>query len=87
MNEVSKGFSLLRLRVVEPLMNWDDIKEGEWYHMPPLIFNKRFDFLVVEKSKNTIRIMKRGDDYPQTMFRTDVTSRFIVKKWELHGTT
>lgn len=68
-------------------MDWDDIKVGETYHMPPLIYNKRMDFLVKDKHEDSMKIIKNGDKFVQTIFRTDITTRFIVKKIELHGTT
>ena len=43
------------------------------------------DFVVVEKRENSMKVRKIGDEYPQTMFRTDITTRFIVKKQVLHG--
>lgn len=66
------------------MMDWDDIKIGETYHLPPLVYNKRMDFVVVEKKENSMRIKKIGEGYSQTLFRTDITTKFIVKKWELH---
>lgn len=87
MIEKRKMVSFIELRKIEPMMNWEDIKEGESYHLPPLIYNKRTDFVVVEKKENTMRIKRDGDDYCQTMFRTDITTRFIVKKRKLHGYT
>lgn len=87
MTDASKKMvSLINLKQVPPMMDWEDIKVGEWYHLPPLIFNNRIDFRVVRKEANEIKIVKRGDEYQQTMFRTDITTRFIVKKIELHGT-
>lgn len=85
MNEKKKLITLVGLSAVKPLMNWDDIEVGEIYHLPPLIYNKRMDFVVVSKDKNTIKVKRFGTDYCQTMFRTDITSRFIVKKIDLHG--
>lgn len=84
-NAATKLISLVRLQQVPHLMNWEDIKEGEIYHLPPLIFNKRMDFEVIKKENDTIKILKTGSDYPQTMFRTDITSRFIVKKLMFYG--
>lgn len=75
------------LRNVPAMMDWNKIMIGEEYHVPPLIFNKRFDFLVIDKTENSIRIRKIGDSYTQTMFKTDITTRFIVKKQKIHGTT
>lgn len=79
--------SFIGLKKIEPMMKWEDIKEGESYHLPPLVFNKRADFTVVEKKENSMRVKKKGDDYCQTMFKTDITTRFIVKKQKLHGNT
>jgi hypothetical protein len=49
--------------------------------MPPLVYNDRMDFRVVDKTDNNIKIVKIGDEHSQTMFKTDITSNFIVKKW------
>lgn len=70
-----------KLKEFERLTKWEDIRIGEAYHIPPLIYNKRMDFVVVDKTENTIRIRKIGDEYSQTMFKSDVTSNFIIKKW------
>ena len=85
MNENKKMVSFINLRRVEPMMDWNDIKLGETYHLPPLVYNKRMDFVVVEKMEDSMKIRKIGDEYPQTMFRTDITTRFVVKKQVLHG--
>ena len=81
----SKLVSFVKLRKINPLTEWDDIKEGEIYHIPPLVYNKRMDFIVKEKKLNSMKIVRLGYEYQQTMFRTDITSRFIIKKRELHG--
>lgn len=84
MNDKKKMVSFINLRKINPMMDWNDIKEGEEYHLPPLVYNKRMDFVVVEKKENSMRIRKHGDNYSQTIFRTDITTRFIVKKRKLH---
>lgn len=81
----SKLISFVKLRKINPLTEWDNIKEGEIYHIPPLVYNKRMDFIVKEKKLNSMKIVRLGYEYQQTMFRTDITSRFIIKKRELHG--
>jgi len=86
MNNADKMANFVKLRGFETMTDWDDIKEGETYHMPPLIFNKRMDFLVLEKKPNSIRIKKHDTGYSQIVFRTDITTKFIVKKWDLNGT-
>lgn len=85
MNNDNKVLCFVKLREVNPITDWDDIKEGEVYHLPPLVYNKRMDFIVVEKKPNSMRIKRKGDEYCQTMFKGDITTRFIVKKWNLYG--
>lgn len=75
--------SLIELKKIGRITNWNDIHVGEIYHIPPLIYNERFDFFVLSKDDTRMRIIKVGDDYAQTMFKTDVTSNFIVKKWSV----
>ena len=75
--------SLLELRNVGRITRWEDIEVGEVYHMPPLIYNKRFDFIVLSKDISTIRVKRTDNEFPQTMFKTDITSNFIVKKWSI----
>jgi hypothetical protein len=74
---------LLELRKVGRLMKWEDIEVGEIYHMPPLIYNGRFDFIVLSKQLDTIKVKRCDKDFPQTIFKTDITSNFIVKKWSI----
>jgi hypothetical protein len=69
------------LKKIKRITEWDDIKVGGIYHMPPLVYNDRMDFRVVDKTDNNIKIVKIGDEHSQTMFKTDITSNFIVKKW------
>lgn len=85
MIDKKKIVSFIKLRQVNPMMNWEDIKEGEVYHLPPLVYNKRMDFTVVEKRENSLKIKKAGDNYCQTLFKTDITSRFITKKQLING--
>ena len=75
-----------KLKEVGRITKWEDIKIGETYHMPPLVYNNRIDFVVTDKTDNFIRVRKLNDDYCQTMFKGDVTSNFIVKKWCLNET-
>lgn len=84
-DKINKVASLMKLREVGRITPWEDILVGREYHLPPLVYNKRMDFIVVEKTENTIRIRKIGDDYCQTMFKGDATSNFIVKKFYCNG--
>ena len=84
MNKLSaraKASCFVKLKEVGRIMPWENIKVGEVYHLPPLIYNKRCDFIVLEKFDDKIKIRRLQDEYPQHMFKTDVTSNFIVKKF------
>jgi len=84
MNKLSaraKARCFVKLKEVGRIMPWENIKVGEVYHLPPLIYNKRCDFIVLEKYDDKIKIRRLQDEYPQHMFKTDVTSNFIVKKF------
>lgn len=81
----SKVELFFKLRNVQKITEWEDIKVGETYHLPPLVYNKRMDFVVVEKSELSMRVRKLSDNYYQTMFKGDITSNFIVKKWCIDG--
>lgn len=72
--------ALLDLRSVGRITQWEDIKEYETYHLPPLIYNKRMDIFIWEKTNTLIRYSTGKSTYKQTMFRSDVTARFITKK-------
>ena len=87
MIDTKKFANFIKLKNVNPLMNWEDIKEGETYHIPPLIYNKRMDFVVVEKKKESMRIRKLNDTYTQILFKTDITTRFITKKQNIYGSS
>ena len=79
--KLKKPDAFMKLRAVKRLTEWEDLKLGCVYHYPPLIYNGRCDFVIVEKTENTARIRKIGQDFCQTIFRSDITSNFIVKKW------
>ena len=85
MLDVNKTIRFFNLKKVPQMMNWDDIKVGERYHLPPLVYNGRCDFVVKEKDDRRMRILKDGETYPQIMFKSDINARFITKKIELNG--
>ena len=41
---------------VKPTTEWDDIEEGEFYHIPPILNEKRADWFVIAKDTHSIRI-------------------------------
>ena len=74
-----KVMAYFKLKKVGKISNWDRLKVGETYHVPPLVATERFDFTLLEKMANCIRIKKIGSAFPETIYRTDVISNFIVK--------
>lgn len=80
-------YAYQRLRNNVPLIPWDQINEGEWYHCPPLLYNPRFDFLVVEKDEYKMRIRKKGiNNYYMTIWKSDTMSKMFTKAWNLTTT-
>lgn len=73
-----------KLRDIPPLTKWEDIETGEVYHIPPLIFYKRNDFVVIDKSDRHMTIRYITESFPSTMFKSDIVSNFIVKRWTKH---
>ena len=90
--EISKNLkeriaSFFKLKKVV-VSNWDELKVGEIYHVPPLLVTKRFDFILMEKQSKLIRVKKIGSSHLETIYRTDIISNFIVsnKRHERNNT-
>lgn len=68
---------------VSPL-NWDDIKEGETYYIPPTIIYGRRDFICEEKTPTCLK--GRAYEYETkewsnaTIYKSELSMRFMVKK-------
>ena len=43
-----KIVNFFKLKSVFKVSKWDDLKEGETYHVPPLLVLDRFDFNLIE---------------------------------------
>ena len=73
-----------RMRKVNPLTSWDDLHVGEVYHIPPTIIYARRDFY--PDTKGTDQITGKMYDYETkswtraTMYRSELSMRYIVKK-------
>lgn len=81
MDRNQKIVVLTKLKTIRPLTEWDDIEEKGIYHIPPLVYNKRRDFQVIQKiDKDTMRVRYVGKETLSTIYRTDITSNFIVKR-------
>lgn len=69
---------------INPITNWDDIKEGEEYIVPRLKYSKCKLFLVVSKSEYMIRCKEIEDGkvsmITSVIYKSSEESKFIVKK-------
>lgn len=70
---------------IKRIVPWEDLKEGEIYHMPPVLYSKRFDFKIVRKTDTWAEIKKRGMAYPILIWKTDKQTHYISKLWKLGG--
>lgn len=72
------------LKSLKTITRWEDIEVGSKYHMPPLSYNRRFDFIVVSKNRDYLTYKKLSDvdnffsNY-YVIYKNDVKSKFIVK--------
>jgi len=70
------------LQKVKSILSWDEIKEKEVYHIPPLISLERRDLYIISKNGNKATYKKVGDTTQQerTMYDSSVFARFMVKR-------
>lgn len=64
-------------------LQWKDLKEGEHYHIPPIMSMKRRDFKIIRINPTYLRIAMNGktknvSDYDY-IYNYDVQANFIVK--------
>jgi len=85
----SSLYDYTRVIKYNPITAWDDIKEGEIYHIPPTIIYDRRDFICERKTDNAIsgKIMEyeEGVWKPCTMYRSEISMRFLVKKERINN--
>ena len=75
---------LKELMGIEPITSWEDLKVGEVYHLPNLLIQKRADFVINEKKTSYINgmIKEEGSGWkPHSLFKNEVRTKFLVKKW------
>lgn len=61
---------------------WEDIKENEIYHIPPLITLERRDLHILSKNGNSAVYVRVGDKEKKerTLYDSSVFARFLVKR-------
>lgn len=70
---------------IKPLMSWDDIKEKEVYHVPPLPSETRKDIYIISKNdfSCTYRVLSSSISTSNgtilTMYKTSLMHKFLVK--------
>lgn len=67
---------------ITPLMNWDDIKEKEVYHVPPLPSETRKDILIISKNDYSCTYRVLNSTYSNTiltMYKTSMMYKFMSK--------
>lgn len=72
-----------KVREMKPITNFDDIKVGEYYHIPPFYYHKRRDIYVLEKKNGTIKCMTltEGEKKPYVdyHYKTTFIIKFLIK--------
>jgi len=71
-----------KLKDVPPITTWEDIQEGEIYHIPSLIFHERRDFIVLSKNERYLSIRNVKETFTSTLYKTDLIANFIAKRWK-----
>lgn len=66
---------------ITPLIQWDDIKIGEVYHVPPVMGDERMDIVIISKNNYnvTYRRLDKDSTFTTAFYPGTVMSRFLVK--------
>lgn len=62
---------------IKPIFSFDFIKEGCWYHVPPIDGKKRMDIFIEKKYASSIRYTQRGSIKCEYMQKTDNAIKFM----------
>ena len=85
----SSLYDYTRVTKFKPITNWEDIKEGELYHIPPTILYDRRDFICNFKTDNTlkgkVKCYEKGIWEDCTLYRSEISMRFLVKKEKINN--
>lgn len=76
---------LQEYKKVPEITKWEDIEEGEVYHYPPLLYEKRSDYLVIRKNDFHIYTRQVAEDGvtlttgSRYFYKSDKKYKFLVK--------
>lgn len=72
-----------KVRAMNPIVDFDTIKEGEYYHIPPFYYHKRCDILILEKKGHMLRCetINEGESYAhiEYLYKSTFELRFMTK--------
>ena len=75
-------YDYYRMSKIKPLTDYEDIKVGGVYHIPPSIIYDRREVIVESKDFNSIRCKVKnsnGEWSDETMYRSELSMRFLVE--------
>ena len=73
----SKQSELVKLRYATP---WEEIKEDNVYHIPPILTLNRRDVIIISKNDDEAIYRKIGDKENHKMHKMSVFARFLIKR-------
>lgn len=73
-----------KLANVKRITPWEEVKEGEMYHIPKLLAFKRCDYFVHEKKSNFVNGIMKEEGSKEwkkySLFREETRTKFMVKR-------
>lgn len=73
-----KAILYSKWKKIQPLVKFDDIKEGLVYHVPPFMNSSRKDIKIVSKSKGFFKYKIEGLQYDYLAYRDDVMAKVLT---------
>ena len=73
------------LEKMKPMIEWDDIKEHEVYHIPPLLYDDRKDIIVLTKNdmyltyRTLSKELDKSSNITNRLYKNMLTSRFLTQ--------
>jgi hypothetical protein len=79
-DEVRHKFRVLAFfNKAKGIMDWENIKEGNKYHIPPIAGSKRKNILVTYKDSYKLKYVELNSDtvYSALMYKSDPCTKFL----------